>query len=140
MKAAKTKQEILEKIEILKNQIAFIGLQIEKDRKENDDDDSAVLHELLDKKDFLEQTVNGLLDSLKNSDLPEHFGQRFKVNINGNTREFWVVHPTQADSQNGRISIDSPIAQALEGNRVGDQVEIETPAGTQIIQILEVNK
>lgn len=140
MTSAKTKEEIMLRVQELKKQIELIGNQIEKDRKENDDDDSAVLHELLDKKDFLEQSVNSLMDSLKNSQLPGHFGQYFKVNINGNMRELWVVHPAQADSQNGRISIDSPIAQALEGNRAGDKLEIETPAGKQIIQILEVNR
>ncbi len=137
MTAVKTKEEIMRKVEDLKKQIDIIGNQIEKDRRENDDD-SAVLHELLDKKDFLEQSINSLLGSLKNNELPEHLGKYFKVNMNGNTRDFWVVHPTQADSQNGKISIDSPIARALEGNRAGDKVEIETPAGKQVLQILEV--
>lgn len=139
MVSAKAKEDIMLRVQELKNQIENIGQQIEKDRKENDDDDSAVLRELLDKKDFLEQSVNALMESLKNNQLPEHFGQYFKVDINGNTRELWVVHPAQADSQNGRISIDSPIAQALEGNGVGDRVEFDTPAGKQLIQILEVN-
>lgn len=138
MKRAKSREEILSKIQDLKNQIDSIGTQIERDRKENDSDDSAVLHELLDKKDYLEQSIDSLLDSLKNTELPRTLGQQYKVNINGSKREFKVVHPTQVDTQNGYISTESPIALALDGNRAGDYVEIDTPAGKQIIEILEV--
>ena len=139
MKKLKSKEEILIRVQDLKNQIDLIGTQIEKDRKENDDDDSAVLHELLDKKDFLEQSIDSLLDSLKNTVVPRTLGQKYKVNINGNTRDFKVVHPTQVDTQNGYISTESPIALALDGNRAGDQVELDTPAGKQVIEILEVS-
>lgn len=133
----KTKKEILLKIEQLESQIKQVSNQIEGDRQENDDD-SPVLQELLDKKDFLERTLFSLRSSLDDN-LEAHTEKYFKVNINGNTRELWIVHPTQTDSQLGRISIDSPMAQALSGNGVGDQVELETPAGKQLIQILEVN-
>lgn len=139
MKKAKSREEILAKIQDLKKQIDSIGTQIERDRKENDADDSAVLHELLDKKDYLEQSIDTLLDSLKNTELPKTFGQQYKVSINGSTREFKVVHPTQVDTQNGYISTESPIALALDGNRAGDYVELDTPAGKQVIEILEVS-
>ncbi len=139
MKSARTREEILARIEELKLQISEVSNQIEKDRKENDDDDSSVLHELLDKKDFLEQSIEQLLNSLKNNILPENMGREFRVNMNGMDRTFRVVHPTLADSQNGYISTESPIAMALEGNRAGDQVEIQTPAGKQIIEILEIS-
>jgi len=138
MKKTNTREEIMLKIQELKNQIDIIGNQIEKDRKENDDDDSAVLHELLDKKDFLEQSIDSLLDSLRNSEMPRTIGHQYKVNINGSTREFKVVHPTQIDSQNGYISTESPLAQALKGYRVGDQLEIDTPSGKQVVKILEM--
>ena len=65
MKSVKTREEILARVEELKLQINQVSDQIEKDRKENDDDDSSVLHELLDKKDFLEQSIDQLLESLK---------------------------------------------------------------------------
>lgn len=138
MTKAKSREEILARIQELKNQIDAIGTQIERDRKENDADDSAVLHELLDKKDYLEQSIESLLNSLKNTELPKTLGQHYRVSINGNPREFKVVHPTQVDTQNGLISTESPIAQALDGNRAGDSVEFETPAGKQMIEILEV--
>ncbi len=139
MKSVKTREEVLARVEELKLQINQVSDQIEKDRKENDGDDSSVLHELLDKKDFLEQSIDQLLESIKNNVLPGNLGRQFKVNMNGTDRTFKVVHPTLADSQNGYISTESPIAMALEGNRAGDHVEIDTPAGKQTIKILEIS-
>lgn len=138
MSANKTKAIIMARVEELKKQIEDVSNQIENDRQENDAD-SSVLHELLDKKDFLEQSINDLLSSLKNNTLTESLGSQFKVNINGSTRAFKIVHPTEADTQKGYISSESPLAQALEGNGVGDNVEFQTPAGSQQIKILEVN-
>ncbi len=49
---------------------------------------------------------------------------------NGNTKEFQVVGTVEADPLNGKISDESPIGQALIGKKVGEAVEIVTPAET----------
>ena len=40
----------------------------------------------------------------------------------------------------GRISDESPIGKALMEKRVGDVVEVETPAGMQGIKVLDISK
>jgi transcription elongation factor GreA len=40
----------------------------------------------------------------------------------------------------GKISNESPIAQALIGKKVGDKVAIESPAGSYSVEILSVEK
>lgn len=40
-----------------------------------------------------------------------------------------IVHPIEASPDDTRISVRSPLAQALLGHRVGEEVEVATPAG-----------
>lgn len=44
----------------------------------------------------------------------------------------------EADSRQGQISWISPVARALLKNRVGDAVQLPTPAGLRTLDILEV--
>jgi len=48
---------------------------------------------------------------------------------------YMVVNPHEADLREGKISIKSPIAQALLGRKVGDEVEVQVPAGKLRLRI-----
>ena len=52
--------------------------------------------------------------------------------------EYTLVDPVQADPVNDRISLQSPVGQALLGSKVGDVVEVEIPAGTAKYEILGI--
>ncbi|MCH7511238.1 MAG: GreA/GreB family elongation factor [Chloroflexi bacterium] len=47
----------------------------------------------------------------------------------GETR-YTLVWPGQVDAKQGRISIESPVGQALLKHRAGDEVEVNAPSGT----------
>ena len=53
---------------------------------------------------------------------------------------YHVVGSQEADPMNGRISDDSPFGRALLGGAVGDDVEVEAPAGTIFYRILDIQK
>lgn len=57
----------------------------------------------------------------------------------GKTKEFQVVGTVEADPLNGKISDESPIGKALLGQKVGESVEIKTPAETTIYKIVEIS-
>ena len=57
---------------------------------------------------------------------------------NGATKKFQVVGTVEADPLSGKISDESPIGQALLGKKVGDAVEIKTPAETATYKITEI--
>jgi transcription elongation factor GreA len=57
---------------------------------------------------------------------------------NGATKQFQVVGTVEADPLSGKISDESPIGQALLGKKVGDAVEIKTPAETATYKITEI--
>jgi transcription elongation factor GreA len=51
---------------------------------------------------------------------------------------FTLVGPGEIDARRGRISIQSPVAQALADHSAGDVVEVATPAGTTRYRIERV--
>ena len=53
---------------------------------------------------------------------------------------YHIVGAAGADIFSGKISNESPIAQALIGKKVGDKVAIESPAGSYSVEILSVEK
>lgn len=66
-------------------------------------------------------------------------GSSVKLSGNGKARDFTVVGTVEADPINGKISDESPIGQALMGKKVGDEVEIKTPAETATYKIAEIS-
>ncbi len=48
---------------------------------------------------------------------------------------YTIVSPHEANMREGKISIKSPIAQALLGKRVGDEVSVNVPAGAIRLKI-----
>ncbi len=48
---------------------------------------------------------------------------------------YTIVSPHEAELREGKISIKSPIAQALLGKKEGDEVEVRVPAGLLKLRI-----
>ena len=57
---------------------------------------------------------------------------------NDKTIQFQIVYPEQANIKENKISIFSPIATALIGYKVNDEVEWIVPAGLTRIRIDEI--
>jgi transcription elongation factor GreA len=66
-------------------------------------------------------------------------GSKVKLEgASGKAKEFQVVGTVEADPLEGKISDESPIGQALMGKKVGDSVEIKTPAETTTYKIASI--
>ncbi len=52
--------------------------------------------------------------------------------------KYQIVGEGEADLKHGKISYRSPIARALIGKHVGDEVDVQTPAGGDSYEILSV--
>lgn len=57
---------------------------------------------------------------------------------NGKSKEFQVVGTVEADPLNGKISDESPIGKQLLNKRIGEEIEIKTPAETTIYTIAAI--
>ena len=56
----------------------------------------------------------------------------------GKAKDFQVVGTVEADPLNGKISDESPIGQALIGQKVGETIEISTPTDTSTYKIVSI--
>jgi transcription elongation factor GreA len=59
---------------------------------------------------------------------------------NGSSMSYSIVPESEANLKLGKISVTSPIAKGLLGKIVGEQVEIDVPAGKLFFEIIEVTR
>lgn len=64
---------------------------------------------------------------------------KIKNKKNNAVMEYTVVSESEANLKEGKISVSSPIAQALLGKKKGEVVNIQVPAGTIPFEILEIS-
>ncbi|HKV27783.1 MAG TPA: transcription elongation factor GreA [Candidatus Acidoferrales bacterium] len=53
--------------------------------------------------------------------------------------EYKLVTAEEADAARGFISTSSPIGRALLGKKVGDEVEVQTPAGVKEFEVMHLS-
>ena len=62
------------------------------------------------------------------------------TNLSNNKKmTYTIVNPHEANIHEGKISIKSPIAQALLNKKSGDTVEVTVPAGNLRVQIDDIH-
>lgn len=62
------------------------------------------------------------------------------TNLTNNAKmTYTIASPHEADIREGKISIKSPIAQALLNKKVGDTVEVRVPAGIMRLRIDDIH-
>ncbi|MBI4948287.1 transcription elongation factor GreA [Candidatus Berkelbacteria bacterium] len=94
---------------------------------------------------FVEGRIQELEELLKHAKVVEGnnsdsigIGSYIDFEVDGDKDSFELVGSTESDPDNGKISIDSPVGQALLGHRVGDVVSVQTPDGAISYKILAV--
>jgi len=55
--------------------------------------------------------------------------------VNDSRMTYTIVSPHEANLRERKISIKSPVAEALLGKKIGDIVEVRVPAGVQKLRI-----
>ena len=73
----------------------------------------------------------------KEEDVVE-LGNEVVLSGDNGEKTFTIVGSVEADPLNGKVSNESPIGKSLMGKRVGDTVEIVTPANTTEYKIKSV--
>ena len=71
-----------------------------------------------------------------NADMVQLLSRVEMTNIDNNHRmTYTLASPHEANLREGKLSIKSPIGQALMGRKVGDTVEVHVPTGTVRLRI-----
>jgi transcription elongation factor GreA len=142
----KLKEELKNLIKVERpNNIAAI----EEARAHGDLSENAEYHAAKEKQSFLEGRKNELQDVIARSEIIEVddgpadrvvFGRTI-VLYNLQTEEeisYQLLGPYESDPENGKISVTSPLGQALIGKEEGDEVQARTPGGILGFEIVEI--
>lgn len=60
-------------------------------------------------------------------------------NQDGKIEQFTIVGSAEVNPVEGKISNESPVGRALLNKKIGDEVEVNTPAGVLKLQIMDVS-
>lgn len=66
-------------------------------------------------------------------------GSEVTVKISGKKEVFTLVGEWEADPTEKKISHESPLGKALIGRTVGDEIEVQAPAGKMIYTIVSIS-
>jgi len=67
-----------------------------------------------------------------------NIGSKVEVEFNGKNIVFEIVGELESDPINKKLSSKSPIGQALIYKKIGDNVEVTTPAGKNFYKIVNI--
>ncbi len=130
---------------------ARISQQIAEARDKGDLSENAEYDAAKDAQGLLELRISKMEGSLGNARLIDESKldnskvlalSKVKIRNMANKMEmnYQLVSETEADLKSGKISIKSPISQALLGKSVGDKVEVTVPNGILNLEILEISR
>jgi transcription elongation factor GreA len=118
-------------------------------REHGDLSENAEYHSAKEKQSFIEGRIKELeslisradvIDPAKMSGTTIRFGATVAL-IDEDTEEertYQIVGESEADINNGRLNMRSPLARALISKEEGDSVEVTTPGGARSYEVLSV--
>lgn len=94
---------------------------------------------------LLEGRIATLEQYLRNAVLIENrsgntiaLGTTVTIDDDGEEDTYTIVGPLEAAPTKGRISNESPLGRALLMHKVGDVVQVDTPAGTRAVKVIAI--
>lgn len=119
-------------------------------REHGDLKENAEYHAARDKQSFIEGRIQELEDKTARSEVIDvaslsgpgiKFGARVELVDEDTDHEvtYVITGEYEANLDKGWISITAPIARALIGKEEGDSVEVHTPKGSRMYEVLSVS-
>lgn len=139
----KLKKELIE----LKAKLREIADRIDRAKELGDLSENAEYHEAKEDYAFTAGKIMEIEDALTRAAVIKEKTATDIVEIgstvtikNGTGKEtiYTIVGSNEADPARGRISNESPLAQAFLGHRKGERIEVKTPSGLNNYTIVEI--
>jgi len=122
---------------------------IEEARGHGDLSENAEYHAAKERQSFIDGRINELRAVIGQSEVIQAdnnpsdtvvFGKTVRLYDISSDEEatYQLLGPYESAPDRGRISVTSPLGQALIGMKVGDEVKVRTPKGIQEFEILEI--
>ena len=147
---AKIKQKLLEEIDQLSHELNVdLPKEIAVARAHGDLSENAEYKYAKERQGFVNARIGQLkkrlgdLGMLNLTNIPKDragYGSRLTVlDMQRDVKiEYKLVSTEEADAEKGLISTTSPIGKALLGRHVGDEVQVQTPAGIKEFEVLRL--
>ena len=134
------RKEVAEKIKVA---LSFGDLSENSEYDEAKNDQAIMEARIADVEVMLKNAV--VINESELSNETVHIGSKIEVEIETaagrkSTRDFKIVGSNEADPRNGKISDESAVGKALIGAKVGQTVDVETPAGISKYQIITISR
>jgi len=118
-------------------------------RDHGDLKENAEYHAAKDKQGMCEARIAEIEDKLSRADIIDPStlgGDKVKFGAfveledidNGTVVTYRLVGPDESDIKQGKISVTSPVARAIVGKEVGDEVQVQTPGGVRNYEVSDV--
>jgi len=117
-------------------------------REHGDLSENAEYHSAREKQGFIEARIKDIEAILSLADVIDptklsgaiKFGATIRIVDEDTDVEttYQIVGEPEADIEQGRLNVKSPIARALIGKEEGDSVEVKTPGGEKYYEILSI--
>ncbi|HLD61146.1 MAG TPA: transcription elongation factor GreA [Patescibacteria group bacterium] len=86
----------------------------------------------------LDQIINNSEVIVKHDTNVVSLGSTITVEVKGQKRQYTIVGPQEINPAKGYISNESPLGGAFLGHKVGERVEVTTPGGKTVYEIVEI--
>lgn len=142
-------EKLKEELARLKEERPKISREIGIARDHGDLSENAEYHAAKDRQGMVEARIKDIEDKLARSEVIDpaklsgprvRFGASVEL-LNLDTDEevaYQIVGADEADINQGTISVSAPLARALIGKEVGDEVTVKLPVGTRRYEITDV--
>jgi transcription elongation factor GreA len=125
-----------------------IADKIKRAREMGGTDNNAEYEDAKNEQAFVEGRILMLENIVKNATVIEsavlpgvvEMGNKVLIqNQDGKIEQFTIVGSAEASPVEGKISNESPVGKSLLGKKIGDEVEVKTPAGLLKLLIMDVS-
>lgn len=141
-------QELKDELEKLKTDARMeVAEQLKRAKEYGDLSENAEYAEAKEEQNRVEARIFELEETLKQAEIIKEnvgssvveVGSKITIKKDGKTFVYQIVGSNESKPQEGKISNASPLGNAFLGKSVKDKVEVATPGGKAVYEILEIS-
>lgn len=144
-------EKLREELARLKERRGQLSVEIGEAREKGDLKENAEYHAAKEEQAKVQRRMNEMEEKLRSAQIIDESNviageirigatAHLKEVKSGEEIEYTLVDPSEADFSKGKISVQSPVAQALLGHKEGEQITVRLPSGPLLYQVTKVSR
>ena len=144
-------EKLREELARLKERRGQLSVEIGEAREKGDLKENAEYHAAKEEQAKVQRRMNEMEEKLRSAQIIDESNVaagEIRIGATAHLEEaksgeeivYTLVDPSEADFSKGKISVQSPVAQALLGHKEGEQVTVRLPAGPVLYRVTKVSR